>query len=287
MPFFLLLLLCVVMPATAQTQWFDRHSEGWFWYEPVEDSDAEQEDTRLPSATVMSPPLSTAWLRNNIGQYLDKAIDDPSKENVSAYLYLNKIVKDKAERFAHAGKRVIESNPYLDENVRRPISPAAAKLKDDMAYKAKESILAKIAKTAGLVFYYRGGCPLCHVQAKTILLLQATYGFEIIPVSTDGGMIQGLPDSRFDPAPSSELNIISYPALFLMQPPNNIQLVRQGTISFTELVDRLVEVAYEQSWINEQDYLATKIAGAEPQPSYRSFNDELPGSLLKVLNHEQ
>ena len=171
MPIFLVLLLCFVMPVAAQTRWFDRHSEGWFWYEPVQDSGAGQEELPQPSATVVSQPLSTVWLRKNIDQYLDKAIDDPSKENVSAYLYLNKIVKEKAERFARAGKRVIESNPYLDENVRRPISPAAAKLKDDIAYKAKESFLTKVAKTAGLVFFYRGSCPLCHVQAKTILVV--------------------------------------------------------------------------------------------------------------------
>ena len=119
------------------------------------------------------------WIRQNIGQYLDKAIDHPSKDNVSSYLYLDRLVKKKAEQFARVGKQVIESDPMLDENVRRPISPAAAKIKDDIAYQARESVLRKIAKKTGLVFYYRGSCQLCHLQAQTVLLLRELYSFEL------------------------------------------------------------------------------------------------------------
>ena len=283
---FFLLLLLLLFPAPASTgeRWFDRHSEGWFWYKSF--SESEDETDNKVVTDWLPQTVSTSWIRQNMGQYLDKAIDNPNKENVTAYLYLNKIVKEKAERFALAGKLVIESDPYLDENVRRPISPAAAKLKDDISHRAKEFILTKIAKMAGLVFYYRGSCPLCHVQAKTVLLLQVKYGFEVIPISTDGNIIQEFSNSRIDPSPSSKLNILSYPALFLMQPPSNIKLVRQGAISFTELVNRLVDVAYEQKWINEREYLATKITETFPSPSHRAINNELPGSLLKVLKDE-
>lgn len=238
-------------------------------------------------SAVLSKEPPASWIRKNIGEYLDRAIDDPSKENISAYLYLNKIVKDKAERFAHAGKRIIENDPYLDENIRRPISPAAAKIKDDIAYKAKEAILTKIAKMAGLVFYYKGSCPLCHVQAKAVLLLRMNYGFEIIAISTDGNTIREFPNSHIDLSPPGALNILAYPALFLMRPPSNIKLVRQGALSFTELVDRLVEVAFEQQWIDEQEYTATKIAGSHSLPSLHFPHHELPGPLLKVLNDEK
>ena len=262
MLFILLLIGFLSATATAEQQWFGRHSEGWFWYESISEPEKQTTDQPIPRALLQEP--STDWIRRNIGQYLDRAIDKPSKENISAYLYLNKIVKDKAERFAQAGKRVIENDPYLDENVRRPISPAAAKLKDDIAHKAKESILIKIAKMAGLVFYYRSSCPICQVQAKTVLLLEMSYGFEIISISTDGGILRDLPNSRVDLSPPNALNILSYPALFLMHPPNNIKLVRQGAISLTDLINRLVEVAYEQNWINEQEYSAAKIT--EPYP---------------------
>ena len=260
--FFLLLLLC--FPVTAENRWFDRHSEGWFWYEPIQeqapDKEALDKDTpEQPNGNTTMKPLSVPWIRQNIGHYLDKAIDEPSKENVSAYLYLDRLVKEKSERFARVGKQVIESDPMLDENVRRPISPAAAKIKDDMAYRAREAILRKIAKIAGLIFYYQGSCKLCHVQTRTVLLLSAEYGFKLIPISTDGLLIPGLPDNRIDRSPPPRLDIRAYPALFLMRPPDNIILLRQGGSSFTELTGRLVTVAYKQGWITEKEYLKTRI----------------------------
>ena len=258
MLFFLLYIGLFSAAASADQQWFDRHSEGWFWYERITEPDADENKVNDQSGS--HQPLTTAWIRDNIGPYLDKAIDLPSKENVSNYLYLDRLIKEKAERFAYVGKQVIEGDPMLDENVRRPISPAAAKIKDDTAYKAREIILRKIARLAGLVFYYQGSCRLCHIQARTVQLLSMEYGFELIPISTDGQLIPELSNSRTEWSPPASLNIVAYPALFLMQPPDNIVLIRQGTTSLTALAERLVDVAYQQGWINKGEYQKTRIS---------------------------
>ena len=275
MPFLLLLIGLFSANVSAEQQWFDRHSEGWFWYEPTMEPEKEKDESEAQNAKLQ--PLSSAWIRGNIGQYLDKAIDHPSKENVSNYLYLDRLVKEKAERFAHVGKQIIESDPMLDENVRRPISPAAAKIKDDMAYKARELVLRKIARIAGLVFYYRGHCKLCLIQARTVLLLSMEYGFELIPISIDGQLIPELPDSRIEHSPPSNLNILTYPALFLMHPPNNIVLIRQGTTSLTALTERLVDVAYQQGWIGKSEYLKTRI-------THETWNSSLLPEKINLLN---
>ena len=251
--------LLLAQPAYAGGGWFDRHAEGWFWYERSLEKQPDQPELPALPKTLTADSLSSAWLRNNMSRFLDKAIDHPSRENVSTYLYLDRAVKDKAERFAVVGKRVIESDPMLDENVRRPISPAAARIKDEQAYNAKEKVLKKIARMAGLVFYYQGNCPLCHLQAKTISLLSTAYGFMLIPISTDGQFIPQLPESRMEHPPSA-LNILTYPALFLMKPPNDIVLIRQGATSLTALTERLVDVAYQQRWINKNDYQNARIS---------------------------
>ena len=257
MLFVLLLTGFLSATATAEQQWFDRHSEGWFWYERV--AEPEKKENEVNDQNERHQLLTTAWIRDNIGQYLDKAIDLPSKENVSNYLYLDRLIKEKAERFARVGKQVIESDPMLDENVRRPISPAAAKIKDDMAYQAKEKTLRKVAKAAGLIFYYQGNCKLCHLQARTVKLMKELYGFEVIAFSTDGILITELLNSRIERFPHPRLNILAYPALFLMQPPDNIVPLRQGGISFTNLADRVIEVASDQGWISKTEYQETSI----------------------------
>jgi conjugal transfer pilus assembly protein TraF len=65
-------------------------------------------------------PLSTAWFRKNLEKYRDRAIDDPSAENVAAYYYLQRVMMDKAHRFTDVAREVVMSDPFLDENQRRP-----------------------------------------------------------------------------------------------------------------------------------------------------------------------
>ncbi|MGI9273660.1 MAG: hypothetical protein ACR2PT_02215, partial [Endozoicomonas sp.] len=67
-------------------------------------------------------------------------------------------------------------------------------------------------------------------------------------------LIPSLPDSRIERNPHPRLNIHAYPALYLMQPPNNILLLRQGGSSFTDLAGTIVRVAYANNLISEQDY---------------------------------
>ena len=279
---FLLLIGCLSTNISANQQWFDRHSEGWFWYESI--IEPEKEENKINAQNERPQPLTTTWIRNNISQYLDRAIDHPSKENVSNYLYLDRLVKEKAERFAHVGKQVIESDPMLDENVRRPISPAAAKITDDMAYKARELVLRKIARKVGLVFYYQGNCKLCLLQAQTVELLRAQYDFKLIPVSTDGIVIPSLLDSRIETTPHPKLNIQTYPALFLMQPPDNIVLLRQGSSSFTTLTERMVDVAFEKGWISQHEYQTTRINQEIRIPDFFDFT---PSKPPQVLNHQR
>ncbi len=257
---FILLLLCFSANASEPDRWFGRHEEGWFWYERLEAPAQKSEEEIKPTISTDLQSLPVAWIRKNIGHYLDKAIDQPSKENVSRYLYLNRAVKEKAERFARVGKRVIESDPMLDENVRRPISPAAAKIKDDIAHQAKEAALKDLAKQTGLIFYYQGSCRLCRLQAQTIKLMQQIYGFQVIAVSTDRLIMPEFPDSRVETLIAPELNIRSYPALFIAHPPNNIHLLRQGVISFMGLIERVLVVAYEQGWITPKQFNSFLIA---------------------------
>ena len=279
MPFYLLSLLFFVMPVSAQTHWFNRHSEGWFWYETIQESEPGEATKEQSSETITYPLHSAAWIRHNIGRYLDRAIDHPSKENVSTYLYLDRLVKERAERFARVGKQIIESDPMLDENVRRPISPAAAKINDDRAHQAKESVLKEIARVSGLVFYYQGQCRLCQLQIKTLKAFCQQYGFTLIPISTDGVLLPEVSHSKIETHPPDALNIMRYPALFLLRPPDQIALLRQGNLSLTELSEQVLQVALRHHWITPEQFKQTRIV-------YETWSlYELPPSLHKAIKH--
>ena len=69
MPLFVLLIGLFAANASAEEQWFDRHSEGWFWYEHI--AEPETEKNEFNDQNERHQPLTTAWIRKNIGQYLD------------------------------------------------------------------------------------------------------------------------------------------------------------------------------------------------------------------------
>lgn len=244
-----------------QDNWYARHQEGWFWYrsqpEPVEPEPTNPEVSTAAGA--IPPVLSTAWFREHMSAYEDKAIDDPTPESLSALLYLNRVMKEKSERFAEVGQRVIHNDPLLDENVRRPLDPSSARVNDIHAYQAREAVLRQVAQRAGLLLYYQGRCTLCQHQAHAVQLLNRLYGFPLIPVTTDHVTLPEFPDSRHQ-APPPVLGIQAYPSLFLMEPPDTYLLLRQGASNFTDLADRIVTVAWERGWISEEDYQGTRIA---------------------------
>lgn len=288
-----------------EVSYFADKQRGWFWYEvlpePVEKkteeshsqtkpdpqtkSKLEPEPTQLTKTTKPVPekveedqaktpasvdptsqPLSSAWLRKNMEQYLNQAIDDPSQANVAAFYYLQRVMMDKAERFTNAARYVVMSDPQLDETVRRPVATYAANAANHQASVMADTVLKTIAGQAGLLFFFRSDCPYCHVQAPILNMLAQAYGFKIYPVSLDG---QAMPNGLFgqfklDQGQAALLGVAQTPALFLMKPPKQIVPLTQGALSLEELTSRILVAAKESGWIDDSQFQTTQ--GIRPTP---------------------
>ena len=84
--------------------YYHQKERGWFWYETLPEAPAEQEsvpETKKPveksktEQTQQTPSpklLSSEWFRQHLTAYRDQAIDQPTPENVTAYLYLQRIM---------------------------------------------------------------------------------------------------------------------------------------------------------------------------------------------------
>jgi conjugal transfer pilus assembly protein TraF len=264
--------LCAEMSPGA-IRFYERSAEGWFWYaeEPPEPEEPEPEPEAPPPPVPAPPlaesaepeqpapttpagpaPLSAAWLRANLERYRDQAIDDPSPSNVALYLYLQRLVLDKAERFAEATQRAVWSDPLLDETTRRPLATFAANLVNREAGAAREAALREIAKTAGLWFFYRADCPYCEAQAPLLDLLRTRYGLSVRAIALDGRPLPGgfFPTFATDAGQAKALGVVSTPALFLVRPPDGVVPIAQGVLSLAELQERLVNAATEAGWID-------------------------------------
>lgn len=160
--------------------YFTDKQRGWFWYEvqpepvvkkppeapkpkPISPADSVKVQPKPPTVVPAEPaPLSSAWLRKNLETYLNKAIDEPTHENVAAFYYLQRAMMDKAERFTHAARYVVISDPQLDETVRRPVATYAVNEANHQASMMADKAMKDIAGLAGILFFFRSDCRYCH-----------------------------------------------------------------------------------------------------------------------------
>jgi len=292
----LVCLAAVPSAAAALSGFYLRGEEGWFWYErePESPEDPEPAPLAVPAAPVPEvapsgpPPLSSAWLREQLGAYRDRAIDDPTPDNVALYLYLQRVAMDKASRFAAATQRAVQFDPFLDEITQRPTANFAANLVNEQTAKQRVALLQKIANAAGVLFFFRSDCPYCEAQAPLLQILHERHGFAVLPVSMDGAPLPGghFPTFQRDAGQAQVLGVVSTPALFLARPPDGVALISQGLLSLSQLEERLLTAALEAGWISEAEYGRTRPVVADLRLDPRLLDlppTDHPDDLLAAL----
>jgi len=249
---------------------YQQKERGWFWYEPLVEEEPEIELPPEPKPPKIekaeqksSPvkPLSSEWFRVNLTKYRDEAVDNPTPDNVSKYMYLQRVMLDKAERFTDATKQVVMADPILDENSRRPIATFGANALDEQAEFGTAKVAKQLAKTAGLWFFYSSTCTFCIKEAGVLKGLGNAYGFKVMAIALDG---LPLPDNSYpnfttDSGQGKKLGVETTPALFLVKPDNSGDVIQigQGLLSGDDIVKRAVVLGYQRGWIKDSDYNET------------------------------
>ena len=258
--------------------YYEDKERGWFWYEnpalaeEMAETDSppslpdpppsQEKKAEPPVKPQQAKPLSAEWFRKNMEKFRDKAVDEPTPENVSAYLYLQRVMLDKAERFADASQKVTMADPVLDENSRRPIATFGAFAKDEMATLGTAKAVKKLAESAGLWFFYSSTCAFCAKEAGVLKGLMNAYGFKVLPIALDGLPLPtgDFPNFTSDQGQAKKLGVETTPALFLVKPGATggaIQLA-QGLLSGDEIVNRAITLSHQQGWLSGDEYQETQ-----------------------------
>lgn len=256
----------------AEERFFEDRERGWHWYElmPVEE-DPEQderdkgaeasprpEDTSEPDGP---PPMSAEWLRQELPRLRDRAIDSPTRHNVQAYFYAQRIMMDKAQIFANMAQTVTTTDPLLDENLRLPFASAARAATLASAEDAKKEIVEELAQKAGIWVFFDETCEFCREQLRPINRFADRHSMEIRIISRQGRQITGV-NNRVRVLPDTgqfaTLGIDFTPAVMLVVPPEGFYIVSQGFIDYASLVDRLVGAAGHYGLIEKDRYLAAR-----------------------------
>lgn len=250
--------------------------DGWLWYhDPAPVSTAAPPPAAEQPAPAPTPtpaklptdedrPFSTAWIKVNLNRLRDAAIEQPTADNVRAYLLLQRIAIDRSQKFAEVATMVTQGDPALDENARFPLATAGAQEQEEIVNQRMVDAVKNISQASGLFFFFRSDCPYCHKDLAVLRTLMLTTGIKITAISLDGPNIDDalFPNYVVDNGVGLKLGIQATPAFFLVKPPNldSVVQIGQGYLSLTELEQRIVDQSYFKGWIDKDLYQSTRIA---------------------------
>lgn len=264
MLFFILIGLSAL--SHAEHPFFEDEQRGWFWGEvfPL-DEDVEPELEPEPSASIPAepaepagpPPLSTAWLREEMPKALDSAIDNPTAENIEYYLYLQKVSMNKSEEYAKAVQLATIQDPVLNENYRRPSAGFASRESDSLAAEQAKIILSDLSKDTQIWFFFASNCPYCHKMLPVLDVLKHKYNLKTFAVSMDKKNIPDAPwgkTFKVDQGQAAQLGVKTTPSVFLVRakPEPQFLKISSGIISATEFERRALLLAHQANWISDE-----------------------------------
>ncbi len=237
--------LPILAGATESDQWFQRHAEGWFWYidPPVEEETGETADeVPAPAApTPLDPKAELKAFQEKLENAQALAVMQPTRENVTAYLYLQKEAMDRSQAFAERWQRVVWTTPALDHTLVRPTSPKAVIAYYDTRNEERKVKLQQLAQSHGLFYFFRESCPYCERFSPILKSFAKRHGFHVTAITLDGGASPGFPQPRRDNGTARRLGVRTVPALYLVQPKTRtVQPVSFGLLGPSELEQRLL-----------------------------------------------
>lgn len=184
-------------------------------------------------------------LKKIMPEVLNKALDNPTYQNVLTYYLLMQMAMNKSETFSKVSSTLSLLNPSLDESSKRAQFPKALLLETTQKQKENEEKLFEIAKSSGIIFVYKGECPYCQSAISQLALLNK-FNFKIIAVNVDGKFKEEINQYAyrhlFDQGIVGVLGIINVPSFVLVVPNSKKQIavVSSSLIKDSDLISRII-----------------------------------------------
>ena len=194
-------------------------ARGWHWYERMEEVLEEKQNAEEEKQEDSSDPLKKLEdLQKNLNRLKADAVLDPRPMKVRRYMEAQQEVINRADLFARIWRSVLLHHPKLDASVTRPFSKTGRFILADLEKKERQQNIDSLSKTHGLFFFFSKSCPWCHQMAPLVKRFCTKYGWEVLPITMDGGMLPDFPYARSDNGTAAALGIKTLPALMAVNP---------------------------------------------------------------------
>lgn len=231
---------------SAQSAYWLRKREGWFWYR---DPPVEIPRPKAPPAPPERPTELVEFeaMQKRLEELKRVAVMNPTDANLMGYMRYQRMVMNKSEHFAQRWQRLVWAVPDLDYGMSgRPTNAMAINAFDDQQRDRQAQIVKALAATHGLIFVFRSDCPHCHRFAPILKRFEQEFGFTVLAVSLDGRAIAEYPNAQPDNGIAARLDARAVPALYLTAPATRqVRPVGFGVMSMSDLVERIATLAQE------------------------------------------
>lgn len=238
-----------------QASFFERHAEGWHWYEErLKDNKIEErkkssfkESSLKGSPSGRSSPSSSPpptekieAQRKELETKLHTAILEPSHENIVTYILAQKALMDQSQRFSEAWKQVVLRTPSLDETLVNPVDQNARHIYYQKRHQEIAKRIKALAQEYGLFFFFKGDCAYCHHFAPVVKDFAKKHGWSVLAVSLDRGTLPEFPGARKDNGMATRLQVSHVPALIAFHSSSGQMIpLAYGLVSESEIEERV------------------------------------------------
>lgn len=217
---------------------------GWNFYCQEE---KEYESDKKSSVTKNQDDYSEkmAEIKKNLEDKKAKAVIYPTQENIRDYMQYQKLVLDRSSLFADQWRRVLWQNPSLDYTLKRPVSKVAKESWIDERNKNIAKTIKRINERYGVFFLFSSTCPHCHKYSPILRNFRDKYGITIMPVSMDGGKINGWENIMINTGQVEKMGITetAVPQTLLFdKETRQVITVGAGVLSHSDLEERIYAI---------------------------------------------
>lgn len=139
--------------------------------------------------------ITLDWLRQNIEIYERRAQETQKKEDIEAYMYLRRVLYDKAQNYATRSVEVMRENPLVDENNRIPYASFGQAAIGKVNSTAIDKANLQMAEQGGLWVFVDSTCAFCKDMLDVIRMHKRDMGMPVLVITIDGKRPKGYSES--------------------------------------------------------------------------------------------
>lgn len=274
---------------------------GWNFYFPDE-LEKELEEVPVTAQPPQTPqkqtkPLSVEWFKEHYPAIQNRAINNPTKENLSAELFAQKVMLDKSEVYGRKRQLVQSTDPFLQEGNRLPMFGTAATAMLAESENMKKEALGELFSKTGMLVFYDHACGYCHKMIPIINSLKIQYpdlDLRIMAKNTPNPdfipnvdpAVPIYPDEIFKLAENLPIQIKHWPAFVMTLPPNDAYIIAQGAVPRNELFNRALNVGFEHNILGKDWYekIYQNQKGLINSSQYALLTDGLEDDPVALIN---